>query len=72
MKILGIVLGSLSLMAAILAFIPFLGLLNWVVVPFALVCFAISAFINSKIGRRLSGIALVVSIARLFLGGGFF
>lgn len=72
MKILGIVLGTLSLIATIVAFIPMLGWLNWVVVPFALVCFTISAFINSKIGRILCGLALVVSIARLFLGGGFF
>ena len=78
MSIIGLVWGIVSFLWMGIALIPFLGWLNWMVVPFAAVGLVISVFgymprKNSVAvaGIILNGIAIVIGIMRLSLGGGF-
>ena len=70
LNLVSIVIGVVALLFAIPAFIPFLGLINWLVVPLALVGAGIGALSRSNGGRNLNLIVLVVAIVRLSIGGG--
>lgn len=80
MQILSLVWGVLSIAAAVVAFFPCLGALNWLVIPFAAIGLAVSlvAFAGAGTGSRrgaqagivLCAIATVMGAVRLLLGGG--
>lgn len=70
MKFISNILGIVSLLLVIIAFIPLLGWLNWVVIPFAIVGLMISAVSNSKGGKTMCGMAVLLGMLRLILGGG--
>ncbi|WP_370178788.1 hypothetical protein [Alteriqipengyuania sp.] len=62
--------GLVGLVIVILGLIPFIGILNWLALPF-LVIGAILGFLSSSTsGRTFCIIVLIVSVIRLFLGGG--
>ncbi|MFB3827481.1 MAG: hypothetical protein ACE15B_11965 [Bryobacteraceae bacterium] len=72
--------GVLAALGMLVAFFPCLGALNWLNVPFALAGLVISAVTltsaretsrsGAMAGVVLCGIASVLGILRLFLGGG--
>ena len=70
LNIVSILVGIVALVLAVPAFIPFFGLINWLVVPVALIGAGIGALSRSKSGRNLNLIVMVVAIVRLSLGGG--
>jgi thiamine transporter ThiT len=70
MKTIGLILGIMAALGMLLAFIPLLGWLNWVNIPFAMVGFIISALGKSRPGLLLSGAAILFGLLRLMLGGG--
>jgi hypothetical protein len=70
MKIIGLILGILSALGMLLAFIPLLGWLNWINIPFAIIGLIISALVKSNGGMVLCGIAIILGMLRLMLGGG--
>ncbi len=78
MGILSIVWGILAILGVIVAFFPCLGALNWFVIPFAVLglIFAGVAVGNEQIrgqgvtGLILNGLAVVLGIIRLIMGGG--
>lgn len=67
-----IVIGIVALLGAILGFFPFLGWMNWAVVPLALMGAGFGILSRSDGGRRLNSFVLVVGIVRLIMGGGLF
>jgi uncharacterized membrane protein len=81
MGVISLVWGVVALLWMLLAFIPLLGWGNWFMIPFAAVGAIIAAigllFTRSenrgraKTGLILNGIAIVVGVIRLGLGGGF-
>ena len=81
MGVISLVWGVVALLWMLLAFIPLLGWGNWFMIPFAVVGAIIAAigllFTRSenrgraKTGLILNGIAIVVGVIRLGLGGGF-
>lgn len=81
MGVISLVWGVVALLWMLLAFIPLLGWGNWFMIPFAAVGAIIAAigllFTRSenrgraKTGLILNGIAIVVGVVRLGLGGGF-
>ncbi|MGN0859695.1 MAG: hypothetical protein ACI4NW_11070 [Stenotrophomonas sp.] len=81
MGVISLVWGIVALLWMLLAFIPLLGWGNWFMIPFAAVGAIIAAigllFTRSqnrgraKTGLILNGIAIVVGVIRLGLGGGF-
>lgn len=70
-NILAFIFGIIALVLAIPTIIPFLGWVNWFILPIALIG-VVCGFISSRNGGR--NFALVVTafcIFRLWIGGGF-
>ncbi|HYP08512.1 MAG TPA: hypothetical protein VER03_19915 [Bryobacteraceae bacterium] len=79
MQILSLVWGILAILGLGVAFIPCLGSLNWLNIPFAVVGAIISFTAKSQpgsnsgaanIGLILNIIAIVLGVFRLMIGGG--
>lgn len=80
MGLISLVWGIVALLWMVLAFIPLLGWGNWFLIPFAAVGAIIAAIGvlfthaskrgHSRTGLLLNGIAIVVGVIRLGLGGG--
>jgi len=56
----------------VIGLIPLLGMLNWIVIPLALIGLIIGIFSKKTGGLLLNGIVLIVSFLRLIVGGVFF
>ena len=65
-----LVIGVIALILVVIAFIPFLGLANWVIIPFAVVGLALGAMSDKTSGRNLNIVVIVIGVIRLMLGGG--
>ena len=70
MRIFGLIFGLISAFGMLLGFIPLLGWLNWIVIPFAIIGLIISVITNSKGGMILCIVAIFFGLMRLGLGGG--
>ena len=72
MNIVSLVIGLIALVLVTIAFIPFLGIANWVIIPIAVIGAGIGALGQGKAGRNLNLFVIVVGIIRLMIGGGIF
>ncbi|ANH80264.1 hypothetical protein A8C56_04035 [Niabella ginsenosidivorans] len=72
MKLFGILFALIASVLAVVAFIPLLGWLYWLVIPFGILALILSAIGNSSTGKTLSIIVILVGIFRLMIGGGIF
>ena len=81
MQILSLIWGILSIIAMLIAFLPFLGWMNWLVIPFAVIGLVISIIATATAkgprglaiaGIALCSIAILLGAIRLSLGGGIF
>ena len=72
LNIVSILIGIVTLIGVVIAFIPLLGWLNWFVLPIAVVGLALGAASSSNAGRNLCIVVVVVGVLRLMLGGGLF
>ena len=80
MQVLSLVWGILAVLGLGVAFLPCLGWLNWLNIPFSLIGIAISAIATSQappdkknmaiIGIVLCAFAAVLGLLRLMAGGG--
>lgn len=70
LNLVSVIIGLVALVFVTIAFIPFLGWANWLVVPLAVIGAAIGAMSNGTAGRNLNIVVVVVGILRLMLGGG--
>ena len=66
----GTLLGIIALLITLVAFIPLLGILNWVAIPLSIIFLIICVLIKSDNGKTLCIISIIVGILRLLLGGG--
>ena len=66
-----LIIGIIALACVAVAFIPFLGILNWLIVPLAVIGAGVGQLSGSNSGRNLNLFVIVVGIVRLMLGGGF-
>ncbi len=72
LNLVSIIIGLVALVLAAVAFIPFLGIANWFIIPIAVIGAGIGAMASGKAGRNLNLFVIVVGIIRLMLGGGLF
>ena len=72
MNIISILIGLGALFWAFIAFTPFLGALNWLVVPWALLGVGVGALSSRSSGRNFNLIVVLLCIARRALGHGIF
>ena len=67
-----LVIGFVALLCALVAFIPQLGWLNWLIIPLAILGAGVGVISRGTAGRNLNLFVIVVAIFRLMLGGGVF
>ncbi len=72
LNLLSLLIGAISLLLVIPAFLPIVGLLNWLIIPFAGVGAIIGAMSRRTSGRNLNLVVIVVAVLRLSLTGGLF
>jgi hypothetical protein len=79
MQILSLIIGILVILGMLVAFIPFLGWMNWGVIPLAIAGLIISIIATATakenrgpgiVGIVLCLVAAFIGTIRLFLGGG--
>ena len=70
LNIVSLIVGLVAMLFAVVAFIPFFGILNWLIVPLALIGAGIGAMSQSNAGRNLNLVVILIGILRLWLGGG--
>lgn len=71
-NLVSLIIGSVALVFAIIAFLPLLGWANWLIIPLALIGAVIGMISRGTAGRNLNLFVIVVGIVRLMLGGGIF
>ncbi len=70
LNIVSLIIGFVALLCVAVAFIPFLGILNWLIIPLAILGAGIGAAAQGNAGRNLNLAVIVIGILRLMLGGG--
>lgn len=69
-NILSILIGLVTLVLGLVAFMPLLGWMNWLVIPIGIVGAAVGAMSGSNAGRNLNIVLIIIFALRLMLGGG--
>jgi hypothetical protein len=70
LNIVSIAIGLVTLVLGLVAFVPLLGWMNWLVIPIGIVGAAIGAMSSTNGGRNLNLVLIVIFAIRLSLGGG--
>ncbi len=70
MNLISTLIGIMALVAALVAFIPLLGWLNWLVIPVAVIGLVIGLVSDKTTGRNVNLVVVVLATLRLFIGGG--
>jgi hypothetical protein len=71
-NIASLIIGFIALICALVAFLPLLGWLNWLIVPLAIVGAGIGMVSRGTAGRNLNLLVIIIGVVRLMLGGGIF
>jgi hypothetical protein len=71
-NLVSLIIGFVALLCAVIAFIPPLGALNWLIIPLAIIGAVVGMLSSGTAGRNLNLFVIVVGIVRLMLGGGIF
>ena len=72
LNLLSILVGISALPLMLIALIPLLGWLIYMVIPVAVIGIALGALSDSNAGRNLNIVVAIVGIVRLWLGGFIF
>ena len=70
LNLVSLLIGALAFVLAIVAFIPFLGWANWLIIPLAILGAGVGMISGATSGRNLNLFVIVVGALRLMLGGG--
>jgi hypothetical protein len=70
LNLVSLIIGAVALIFVVVAFLPFLGWANWLIIPLAIIGAAIGAMSRSTAGRNLNIFVIVIGTVRLMLGGG--
>jgi uncharacterized membrane protein YjjP (DUF1212 family) len=69
-NIVSLIIGAVALMCALIAFIPLLGIGEWLVLILAIIGAGIGMISRGTAGRNLNLFVIVVAVLRLILGHG--
>lgn len=69
LNLISLVVGVIAFPLMLIALIPLLGWLNYLVIPIAILGLALGALSDSNTGRNLNILVLLIGIVRLWLGG---
>lgn len=70
LNLVSLIIGFVALVCVAVAFIPFLGILNWLIISLAVIGAGLGAMSQGTAGRNLNLFVIVVGVVRLMLGGG--
>jgi len=70
LNIVSLIIGLVALVFVAIAFVPLLGILNWLIIPLAVIGAGLGALSQGKAGRNLNLVVILMGILRLWLGGG--
>lgn len=62
--------GLIALLIALFGLVPFLGAINYIAIPVAIVGAGLGVLSGHRSGRNFSLFVLIVAVIRLFFGGG--
>ena len=69
-NLVSLIIGFIALLCALVAFLPLLGWLNWLIIPLAIIGAAVGVLSRGTAGRNLNLLVILVGLFRLMLGGG--
>jgi hypothetical protein len=69
-NLVSLIIGFVALLCALVAFLPLLGWLNWLIVPLAIVGAAVGLISRVSAGRNLNLLVILIGVVRLIVGGG--
>jgi uncharacterized membrane protein YjjP (DUF1212 family) len=69
-NIVSLIIGAVALVCALIAFIPLLGIGEWLVLILAIIGAGIGMISRGNAGRNLNLFVIVVAVLRLILGHG--
>ena len=69
-NLVSILIGFVALLCAIVAFLPLLGWVNWLIIPVAIIGAGVGMISRGTAGRNLNLFVIVVALVRLSIGGG--
>ena len=69
-NLVSIIIGFVALLCAVVAFLPLLGWVNWLIIPLAVIGAGIGMISRGTAGRNLNLFVVLVAIVRLSIGGG--
>jgi len=65
LNLVSLIIGFVALLSALVAFIPLLGWLNWLIIPLAIIGAGIGMISRGTAGRNLNLFVIVIGIVRL-------
>src|SRR5207245_11627567 len=69
-NLVSLIIGFVALVCAVVAFLPLLGWLNWLIIPLAIIGAAVGLISRGSAGRNLHLLVILLGVVRLILGGG--
>jgi hypothetical protein len=69
-NLVSLIIGFVALLCAVVAFLPLLGWVNWLIIPLAVIGAGIGLVSRGNAGRNLNLFVILVAIVRLSIGGG--
>ena len=69
-NLVSLIIGFVALVCAVVAFVPLLGWLNWLIVPLAVVGAGVGLISQGSAGRNLNLLVILIGVVRLIFGGG--
>jgi len=70
MNMISTLIGIVALFAALVAFIPLLGWLYWLLIPLVAIELVLLLLSDKTAGRNINLAVLAIAMFRLFIGGG--
>jgi hypothetical protein len=70
LNLISLIIGAVSLLFALVAFLPFVGWANWLIIPLAIIGAAVGMASRRTSGRNLNLFVILIGVVRLSLGGG--
>jgi hypothetical protein len=71
-NLLSLLIGGITFLLALVAFVPLLGWANWLLIPVAAVGLVLGVLSRSTTGRNLNLVVLGICTVRLMIGNGIF
>ena len=69
-NLVSLIIGSVALICALIAFLPFLGWANWLIIPLAIIGAGVGMVSRGNAGRNLNLFVIIIAVLRLMLGHG--